>query len=31
MKCCICKTKDKFVNKIKSTISKIVAWVKFYI
>ena len=31
MKCCICKTKDKFITKIKSAISKIIAWVKLYI
>ena len=28
MKCFICKTKDKFINKIKSFASKLVAWVK---
>ena len=28
MKCFICKTKDKFICKVKSIASKLVAWVK---
>ena len=28
MKCIICKTKDKFITKVKSVASKLVAWVK---
>ncbi len=28
MKCCICKTKDTLVTKIKLIVSKIIAWVQ---
>ena len=28
MKCCICKTKDTFITKVKSIASKLVAWIQ---